>query len=73
MIVSLTIPIPLSSDAFSSITLSWMTLGPKSCDAIAKIVDVFPVPGGPKNNKCGNSPVTNVFLSTFTTSSCWII
>ena len=43
---SLTMAMPLSSEALSSSTMLRM-LGPYICLATAKIVDVFPVPGGP--------------------------
>jgi len=47
LIFSRTIDIPLSSDAFNSSTRDFMSSGPYNSCASAKIVDVFPVPGGP--------------------------
>ena len=43
---SRTMPMPLSSEALSSRTMLPM-LAPYICLATARIVDVFPVPGGP--------------------------
>lgn len=44
---SRTIWMPRSSDALSSRTRDFMRSGPKSSRESARIVDVFPVPGGP--------------------------
>ena len=43
----LTMPMPRSSEAFNSSTMEANSLGPYNCLAQAKIVEVFPVPGGP--------------------------
>ena len=42
-----TTAMPLSSDAFNSKTIEPNSLGEYSCRATARIVLVFPVPGGP--------------------------
>ena len=42
---------------------------PKSSLAKAKIMEVFPVPGGPYNNRCGISPVFKIPLKALTASS----
>ena len=47
LILSLTILIPLSSDAFSSIILSDQYSDPNICLANAIIVEVLPQPEGP--------------------------
>lgn len=58
-----TTSIPRSSDAFSSKTILCIW-DPYSFRASARIVDVFPVPGGPYSSKCGNLlPLAS--LSTF--------
>lgn len=48
-----TTSIPLSSDAFSSKIILWYC-APYSLRATARIVDVFPVPGGPYSRRWGN-------------------
>ena len=44
---SRTIPIPRSSEAFNSSTMALNSVGVYICLAAARMVDVFPVPGGP--------------------------
>lgn len=51
--VSLTVSIPRSSDAFNSNTIyPYLVMYVYLANAI--IVDVFPVPGGPYSNKFGS-------------------
>lgn len=47
LIFSRTMEIPRSSEALSSRTRVLMSSGPKSSLQRARMVDVFPVPGGP--------------------------
>ena len=56
---SRTTAIPRSSDAFNSITLCLKKSCPKSSFANARIVEVFPVPGGPWSTVIMLSP--NIF------------
>lgn len=60
---------PRSSDAFSSRTRSrkW---SPNRSLAMARMVDVFPVPGGPWNKRWGRSPFARFPLRALT-RCCW--
>ena len=65
----LIISIPLSSDAFNSSKFPDMFPSPKISVANVMTVDVFPVPGGPANNKWGNDfDSTNPFNLVFVSS-----
>ena len=60
-ISSLTELIPLSSEASNFITINVLFL-PYNFFAIAKIVDVLPVPDVPWNNICGKEPADIILL-----------
>jgi hypothetical protein len=64
----LTTSMPLSSDAFSSSTAS-LTRGPSNVRAIARMLVVLPVPGGPANIILGMFPFSAITLRRLTTSS----
>jgi len=60
---------PRSSDALSSKMRCLYSSGPNSSRATARMVVVFPVPGGPWNSKCGKFPCKMLVFNVFTTSS----
>ena len=69
LILSRTIFIPLSSEAFISNTRSFSTEGWYNVLATAKIVDVLPVPGGPYMSRWGSWPCAMAPRSVLVTSS----
>jgi len=69
LIRSRTTVIPLSSDALSSSTLDEKSSGPNSSLDNARIVLVFPVPGGPYISRCGKAALLSIRRRTLTTWS----
>jgi hypothetical protein len=63
-----TMSMPRSSEAFTSKTQS-RTRPPNNSRAKARTVDVFPVPGGPYNNKWGMLPEATAARRALTTST----
>lgn len=69
LIRSRTTVIPLSSDALSSSTLEEKSSGPYNSLDSARIVLVFPVPGGPYIRRCGREALLSIRRRTSTTWS----
>ena len=65
----LTTSMPRSSDAFSSSTASFMSAGPSRPRAMARMLVVLPVPGGPARIRLGMLPCSEMIFRRDTASS----